>query len=153
MPPLIYALTLPSELRLNVAILGGGVSGLALGWFLKQAGIRCDILEAEAVPGGLCRSSVIDGYVMDHAGGHIMYTKSEAVAKLWRELFAPKQLVKSVRETRILYHGRYVHYPFENGLGDLPVEDNFVCLKGLIDAWISRDRGAVKPDNFADWID
>jgi protoporphyrinogen oxidase len=137
----------------KVAILGGGVSGLALGWFLKQAGVACDILEAEAIPGGLCRSENIDGYVMDRAGGHIMYTKSDAVAQLWRDLFAPEPLVKSVRETRILYHGRYVQYPFENGLGDLPLEDNFACLKGLVDAWIARDRGAKKPDNFADWID
>jgi protoporphyrinogen oxidase len=46
-----------------------------------------------------------------------------------------------------------VQYPFENGLGDLPLEDNFACLKGLVDAWIARDRGLKKPDNFADWID
>ncbi|MFO0984731.1 MAG: FAD-dependent oxidoreductase [Planctomycetota bacterium] len=137
---------------MKVAILGGGVSGLALGLFLKRAQVECDIFEADAVAGGLCRSDIGDGYVMDRAGGHIMYTKSDAIRRLWAELF-PEGLVKSVRETRILYHDRYVQYPFENGLGDLPVQDNFVCLKGLIESHFRREQGAVKPDNFHDWID
>jgi len=32
------------------------------------------------------------------------------------------------RNTKIFYKGRYVKYPFENGLFDLPAEDRFFCI-------------------------
>ena len=49
------------------------------------------------------------------------------------------------------YHGRFVRYPYENGLGDLPKEDNFECLSTYIEADFARRQGAPEPQNFRDW--
>ncbi|MEW6745956.1 MAG: FAD-dependent oxidoreductase [Planctomycetota bacterium] len=137
---------------MKVAILGGGVSGLSLAYFLQREGVACEVLEAARVPGGLCRSDVVNGYVMDRAGGHILYSKSEAVRALWADLFQDEPLVPNERQTRILVQNRFVAYPFENGLGDLPPEINFECTNGYIEAVFARRQGAPCPDNFRDWI-
>ena len=137
---------------MKIAILGGGVSGLSLGYFLQKSGIDFEIFEAASIPGGLCRSDVRDGYVMDRAGGHIMFTKKEEVRAVWDEIFEADHLVQNERHTRILYGDRFVAYPFENGLGDLPPQDNFECLRDYIEAHFDRRNGATCPDNFRDWI-
>jgi protoporphyrinogen oxidase len=136
----------------RVAIVGGGPSGLMLGHLLAAAGHRIDIFEAEAEIGGLCRSRVTDGYTFDLAGGHIMYTKDRRVAELWERLFDDEPLVVTRRDSRILHErGLFTHYPFENSLGELPLEHNLECTEGVIRAHLAR--GTVpEPGNFKDWV-
>jgi protoporphyrinogen/coproporphyrinogen III oxidase len=51
--------------RTHVVIAGGGVTGLALGYFLSRAGIPHVILEAERRPGGVIRSARVDGHLLE----------------------------------------------------------------------------------------
>ncbi len=136
----------------KVAILGGGISGVACARFLLDAGLEVEVLEADARAGGLVRSDVVDGYVFDRAGGHILFTKDKWCRDLLHGLFRGDELVATERNTKILYRGRFVHYPFENGLGDLEPEERLQCLKGYIEAWVARKSGAKVPDNFKDWV-
>jgi len=138
--------------NLKVAIVGGGISGVAAARLLAEKGATVDVFEAEKEAGGLCRSDVVSGYAFDRAGGHIMFTKSDWCRSFWHSLFAKDELVSSIRNTKILYRGRYVHYPFENGLGDLEPEERLRCLRGYIDAWVARKDGAPVPDNFQAWV-
>ena len=46
--------------------------------------------------------------------------------------------VRRDRHTKIRFGDRFVHYPFENGIGDLPAQANFECLKGYVEAWHAR---------------
>jgi len=48
-----------------VIILGAGITGLALGYFLQQRGIDFLILEKDARPGGHIRSLREGPYLMD----------------------------------------------------------------------------------------
>jgi protoporphyrinogen oxidase len=50
------------------------------------------------------------------------------------------------RANKIFYNGRYVKYPFENGLYDLEPQDRFECLYH----YIQNDHPA--PANFKEWI-
>lgn len=137
---------------MKVAIVGGGISGVAAARFLAERGVTVDIFEADRQAGGLCRSDVINGYAFDRAGGHIMFTKSDWCRELWHQLLAPSERVASIRNTKILYRGRFVHYPFENGLGDLEPEERLRCLMGYIHAWVKRKDGAPVPDDFKAWV-
>jgi len=57
------------------------------------------------------------------------------------------------RHTKIRFGERFVHYPFENGLGDLPPQVNFECLKGYVAAWHRRTAGATPaPASFGAWV-
>lgn len=142
---------------MKLAILGAGVSGLALARFLIESGIpRGDVhlFEAAKSVGGLCASKTVDGFTYDTTGGHILYSK-DAPAMQWMKDCAGGDgaFVKRDRHTKIRFEDRWVHYPFENGLGDLPPQANFDCLKGYIDAWHKRqvDRGPA-PDTFDAWV-
>ena len=142
---------------MKLAILGAGISGMALARFLVESGVPADALhlfEAAPVAGGLCRSKVVDGYTYDVAGGHILYSKDAAAMKWMKDHSGGEEAyVKKDRHTRIRFEDRWVNYPFENGLGDLPREANFDCIRGYVDAWHRRqmDRSPA-PKDFAAWI-
>jgi protoporphyrinogen oxidase len=143
--------------RVKIAILGAGVSGLALARLLIDGGhAREQIVLFEAAPkvGGLCGSKTIDGFTYDVTGGHILYSK-DAAAMQWMKDCAggERAFVQRERHTKIRFDDRWVHYPFENGLGDLPPQANFDCLKGYVEAWHRRQVDKTPaPRDFASWI-
>jgi protoporphyrinogen oxidase len=142
---------------LKIAILGAGVSGLSLARFLVEGGLderSIHIFESSDHVGGLCQSQTVDGFTYDIAGGHILYSK-DASAMQWMKDCAggDKAFVKKDRNTCIRFEDRFVHYPFENGLGDLPPKANFECLKGYVVAWHRRQvDGSTAPADFRAWI-
>src|SRR5690606_20862644 len=97
----------PSPLRLKTAILGAGVSGLALAQFLVEAGVpRGDLVLFEAAPvaGGLCGSKTVDGFTYDVAGGHILFSKDRpAMDWMKRQTGGDDAFVERRRETKIRF--------------------------------------------------
>lgn len=55
----------------DVAVIGGGVSGLAVAWRLQRAGYRVAVLERQVRPGGNARSTRIGGFLMEHGPSSI----------------------------------------------------------------------------------
>jgi protoporphyrinogen oxidase len=137
---------------MDVAILGGGLTGLTVGHLLNQKGIDFTLLEKESECGGLMRSLVEDGYTFDYGGSHILFSKDkEALGFLVERLGDNK--VTNRRNTKILYKGRYVKYPFENGLADLSPEENFECLREFIQTLIKKEKGELaEPRNLNEWF-
>jgi protoporphyrinogen oxidase len=141
----------------KIAILGAGVSGLALARFLVEGGLAAEsisLFEASAGVGGLCRSKTVGGYTYDVAGGHILYSKDAAVLA-WMKHCAggDAAFAEKHRNTRIRFEHRWVNYPFENGLGDLPPQANFECIRGYVQAWHSRELAkSGAPASFGAWI-
>jgi protoporphyrinogen oxidase len=57
------------------------------------------------------------------------------------------------RNTKIFYKGRYVKYPFENGLSELPEDDRFFCISEFVKNLIAVEKGDLPaPKTFRDWI-
>jgi protoporphyrinogen oxidase len=142
---------------LKIAILGAGVSGMALARFLVEGGVPLEnltLFESGSEVGGLCRSKTVDGFTYDIAGGHILYSKDEPAMTWMKECAGGEDaFVKRNRNTRIRFEDRWVHYPFENGLGDLPPQANFECISGYVKAWHERHmNGSTAPADFAGWI-
>jgi protoporphyrinogen oxidase len=141
----------------KTAILGAGVSGLALARALVEGGFDpadLHLFEATDAVGGLCRSKTVDGFTYDVAGGHILYSK-DAQTAAWMKAAGGGEdaFVESVRNTKIRFGDRFVKYPFENGLGDLPAEANFDCVKGYVEAWRERlASGSAAPADFGAWV-
>jgi len=142
---------------LKIAILGAGVSGLALARTLGEHGFPLadlTLFEADGVVGGLCRSKTIHGFTYDVAGGHILFSKDRAVMQWMKDCAGGDDaFVRRDRHTKIRFGNRFVHYPFENGLGDLPEQPKFECLKGYVEAWHARDKHRTSaPADFRSWI-
>jgi protoporphyrinogen oxidase len=142
---------------LKTAILGAGVSGLSLARFLIEGGVPAEelhLFEASHEVGGLCRSKTVDGFTYDQAGGHILYSK-DAAARDWMVgcTGGGSAFHETQRETRIRFDDCWVHYPFENGLCDLPPQVNYECVTGYVTAWEERLRtGSTAPDDFDSWV-
>ncbi len=131
-----------------IGVLGGGLSGLVLASRLRDA----EVLERDGRPGGLCRSLVADGFTFDPHGSHILFSRNPEAMAFYEDLLR-ENVCRRTRNTKVFYKGRYVKYPFENGLSDLPIEDNFACLLGYIQAYVTRSMGTpAKPANFREWM-
>lgn len=111
----------------DIVIIGAGISGLSLGYFLKQ---NCVILEKESRPGGLCRSVHSGGYTFDYSG-HFLHFRDESVKQLAHALLSDK-LEKIKRNAWIYTNSVYVPFPFQSNLSYLPEKIREKCLKGFL---------------------
>jgi protoporphyrinogen oxidase len=136
----------------KIAILGGGLTGLTLGYFMNRKTIDFQILEKEKECGGLMRSLQRDGFTFDCYGSHVIFSKDKEILNFMLRLLG-KNKVRNKRNTKILYKGKYVKYPFENGLADLPKKDNFDCLYHFIQNLIKKEKEELKsPSNLKEWF-
>jgi oxygen-dependent protoporphyrinogen oxidase len=62
-----------------VVIVGGGVSGLAAAWFLRDAGVRVTVLERAARPGGKLAPAQLAGFTVDAGAEALLARRPEAV--------------------------------------------------------------------------
>ncbi len=58
----------------NVAIIGGGITGLTAGYLLKKKGIGVSIHDAQERPGGVIRTTRSGGFLAEHGPNSIMLT-------------------------------------------------------------------------------
>ncbi len=58
----------------SVAILGGGISGLIAGYKLHKAGISFTLFEAEPAVGGKIRTTIKDGFLVEHGPNSLQST-------------------------------------------------------------------------------
>lgn len=137
---------------MKTAILGGGLTGLTLGYLMKQQNRDVEILEKDQECGGLMRTLEHNGFTFDYFGSHVIFSKNERALNFMLNLLG-KNKIRNRRNTKILYKGRLVKYPFENGLSDLPKEENFECLHSFIQNMVKKERGKLrKPSNLKEWF-
>ena len=134
------------------AILGGGLTGVTLARLLQERGDDVVVLEREARIGGLCRSRTDAGFTFDLGGSHIIFSRDAEVLSFMCGVLG-RNIDRRTRNTKILYKGQLIKYPFENGLADLPKDDRFFCINEFIKNLIAVEKGEVpSPTNFAEWI-
>ncbi len=137
---------------LKTAVLGGGLTGLTLAYLLGEQGVDVEVLEKETECGGLMRSLRRDGFTFDYGGSHILFSKNELALDFLVGLLGENKVQRS-RNTKVLYKDCYVKYPFENGLADLPKQDNFECLYSFIENLLAKEQGKIpKPTNLYQWF-
>ncbi len=106
-------------------ILGAGIGGLSLASLLDEPSL---ILEKEETAGGLCRSFDFQGIHYD-IGPHIIFSKHKEVLDLHNSMVDVRF---HERLNRILVSNKYVKYPFENHLGQLPDLNREACLSEFL---------------------
>lgn len=65
--------------RLDVLIVGGGISGLASAWWLAKSGLSVDVWEADKRAGGKIMSTRQDGYLTERAASMVLNFRPEVV--------------------------------------------------------------------------
>lgn len=65
--------------KLDVLIVGGGISGLASAWWLARSGLSVEVWEASERPGGKIMSTRQDGYLTERAAAMVLNFRPEVV--------------------------------------------------------------------------
>ncbi len=86
---------------LDVAIVGGGIAGLAAAYELSRRGVSFVVLERAARAGGVIFSESVDGFTIDGGPDALLIQKPEAIA-LCKEIGLGDRLV-STKPPRIAY--------------------------------------------------
>ncbi|HUA22052.1 MAG TPA: FAD-dependent oxidoreductase [Bryobacteraceae bacterium] len=126
-----------------IGILGGGLAGITIAAHLEQ---DYEILEKESRGGGHCQTVQEQGFTYDAGGPHIIFSRNRQMVDYMVSLLGAN-VHQARRNNKIFFKGRYVKYPFENGLFDLEPQDRFECLYH----YIQNDYPPPK-SNFKEWI-
>jgi protoporphyrinogen oxidase len=130
-------------------VIGAGVSGLGFAnwWRERHPGAEVLVLEAEAEPGGYCRTVVRDGFVWDYSG-HFFHFKDPAI-EAWLRARMPGQEVRTVvKQSAIRYAGRDIDFPFQKHIHQLPLDEFLECLVELY----FRPTGDAPPRSFGEML-
>jgi len=113
---------------MNICILGGGLSGVSLAYFLQDNPQikRIDILEKNKNMGGLCHSFKKSIYY--DIGPCILFLKDKEILNIMIGLLGENKN-RLRRSNKIFYKRRFVKYPFENEL--------FALLEKSIDYYLN----------------
>ena len=65
--------------KVDVLIIGGGISGLASAWWLARSGLSVEVWEAGKRPGGKIMSTRQDGYLTERAASMVLNFRPEVV--------------------------------------------------------------------------
>ena len=89
------------------AIIGGGISGLATAWFLRQRGYSVRVFEAAAEVGGTLRSRTQDGFLIEQ-GPNSTLENTDALGELIRgvHLEAALQVANPASKQRYILQDR-----------------------------------------------
>jgi protoporphyrinogen oxidase len=111
-------------------IIGAGVSGISYANFTDNEYL---ILEAESQIGGYCKTIKQDGFTWDYSG-HFFHFQNKWVEDLVCANIDKDALVKCQKRTQIKYGNRYVDFPFQKNIHQLPQDEFIDCLYDLFAA-------------------
>lgn len=87
----------------RIGIIGAGISGLTVGYYLNKAGLEVRIYEAEGGAGGKLKTERRDGYIVDIGPNTALET-----TPLFRELFQELQIEDKVLYASDTSQNRYI---------------------------------------------
>jgi UDP-galactopyranose mutase len=123
-----------SHLERRIVVIGAGPTGLAAAYRLQELGYRNFlVVEARDKVGGLASSETSpNGFTYD-IGGHVLFSHYEYFDRLFDKLMGD-DYQELVREAWVWMCGRFVPYPLQNNVKDLPKEMVLEIVMGLVEA-------------------
>lgn len=115
--------------RVKTVVIGAGVSGLATVAALAERGDVL-VLEASTEIGGYCKTVRKDGFVWDYSG-HFFHFKHPEI-EAWLRARMPGQEVRTVEKRSFIdFQGKWIDFPFQKNIHQLPQQDFIECLHDL----------------------
>ncbi|MGB5286110.1 MAG: NAD(P)-binding protein, partial [Polyangiales bacterium] len=129
--------------RTRCLIVGAGVSGLAFADWRRDDDYL--IVEAQEEIGGHCRTVKRDGFVWDYSG-HFFHFRHPEIEQYLIDRMGRQEVLRVRRDSRIWYADRYIDFPFQKNIHQLPRSEHEQCLRDL------HDRPEEKSGNFKDML-
>jgi oxygen-dependent protoporphyrinogen oxidase len=132
-----------------IAVVGGGISGLALGWELARLGEPFVILEASGRAGGVIRSAEVEGRTLDWGPQRLRLTKK--VSDLVRALSLDREMLVAPELPLLVYaRGRLRTVPLSLvGFATTDALSSTAKLRALVEPLTS---GARPQETVADYF-
>ena len=132
-------------------ILGAGPAGLTAAYALLKKGIKdfC-VLEDNTAPGGLCKSTIVNGSPLDIGGGHFLDSRNSKVLDIVFSLMPENEWRAYRRNSQIHIQNSYMNNPIESNLWQLNEDTQIEYLKSIATA--GCNTGKPMPSKFTDWI-
>ena len=115
-------------MKVKYLVVGAGISGLGFANFIKSDDYL--IVEKEKEAGGYCRTIYEKDYIWDYAG-HFFHFANQDIKKFFNEKISQKDIIISEKVTKIYYKGKYIDYPFQKNIHQLPKNEFINCLYDL----------------------
>ena len=141
-------LTVRSMMCSEVVVLGGGVSGLGAAKQLSLHGLKAQIFDLRARPGGITSSTrTSTGFVFDE-GAHISFTNNIHVREIFEERLDGKVLTGPVYCNNY-WQGYWLKHPAQVNMHGLPAQLIDLCISDFINALGQKQK---KINNYRDWL-
>lgn len=136
---------------MRIGIIGAGPAGMTAAYELVKAGATVEIFESGSAVGGMAKSISLWDQTVD-LGPHRFFSSDTRVNKLWLEV-AGRDYEMVNRLTRILYKGKFYHYPLKpfNALHNLGILEAFLCLGSYLRELIVPRKQSDSP-TFEEWV-
>lgn len=141
---------------MKVGIVGGGIMGISLGYFLSQQEISVDIFEASSDIGGLAGQTTLENGIFVDRFYHAILSSDSHLRQLCEELGLAEHL--RFRETKMgFYHEGKIH-PMNNTIDFLRFPplgwiDRFRLGLTVIYAQLVRDWRRLESINVERWLE
>ncbi len=115
-------------MKRRALIVGAGITGLAFANFFDDEDIL--VLERDHEIGGWCKTVLQDGFVWDYSG-HFFHFRHPDIEQYLRDRMPGQEIATVVKDSRILYAGKMIDFPFQKNIHQLPVDEFIDCLHDL----------------------
>lgn len=137
-------------------ILGGGWAGLlaARELSVKSPSAKITVIEKSSYEkrGGLLRTEELGGHRFDIGGPHILFSRNRETLDNVTKILG-RNVKRMYRRAYIYINGRFINYPFENGMYRLPRVNRAEIGKQVITNIVKNNTiGLERPSNFLEWI-
>jgi len=126
----------------DILIVGAGITGLSLASFLDNDNYL--IVDRDSEVGGYCKTTIRNGFVWDYSGHFFHFNNQQIKDYVLENIECDIKTVK--KKSHISYKDRYIDFPFQNNIHQLPTNEFIECLYDLY------HRGNEKVNTFTDYI-
>jgi protoporphyrinogen oxidase len=126
----------------DTLIIGTGITGLSLASFLDTNDYL--IVEKDSEVGGYCKTTIQNGFVWDYSGHFFHFNNQEIKDYVLENIEC--DVVTVNKKSHIYYKDRYIDFPFQNNIDQLPTDEFVECLYDL------KNTGNDEVNTFTDFI-
>ncbi len=110
-------------------VVGAGMTGLSFAHFIDSDDVI--VLERDAEIGGWCKTVHQDGFVWDYSG-HFFHFRDPEIEKMLVAQMPPDSVATVQKDSRVLYKGEFIDFPFQKNIHQLPRDEFLECLHSLV---------------------
>ncbi len=127
-------------------VVGAGVSGLAFADHIASDDVL--ICERDTAIGGYCKTVKQDGFTWDYSG-HFFHFRHPEIEKFLIDRMPDQRILEVQKDSRIYYGDRFVDFPFQKNIHQLPQAEMLECL---YDLYLRAEAYPEPPKSFAEML-